>query len=265
MKRMKIIQYVSVIFFVILAACSNDDDVSNSNSEPDPIINPENEIFDDFEGTGPLVDYITNNATVLPNVSRSSGKYHAVLDDNTNNQTLHFNEEQGRLDAKLVTFPFEFIARNIGIGTIADSQTAPIHSDTQYNFSGIQVHVEDFNSINSSHVVIGHRGTRRFTIEGKNTVNGVSSVDDIGIDMVPLGRADIRIIGDENNELTFYWQQPNLTSNSTSDEWILYNGTGKLPGTAPSYDSKVYIGLITYAFGNAGIPFVGTCDAIEIK
>ncbi|WP_160114309.1 hypothetical protein [Aquimarina sp. AU119] len=222
-------------------------------------------IVDDFDGTGPLIDYVTNNAEVLPNVGRVSGRYHALLDDNTNNQTLHFNQEQGRLDAKLMTFPFEVIARNIGIGITTDSQTAPSHNGTQYNFAGIQVHAEDFNSINSSHIVVGHRGTRQFTIEGKNTVDGVSTVDDAGIDTAPLGRVDIRIVGDENNELTFYWQQPNLNSNSTPDEWVLYRSTGKLPGTEPSYDNQVYVGLITYAFGNAGIPFVGTCDAIEFN
>jgi len=222
-------------------------------------------IVDDFGGTGPLIDYVTNNAEVLPNVGRISGRYHAVLDDNTNNQTLHFNQEQGRLDAKLLTFPFEVITRNIGIGITTDSQTAPSHNGTQYNFAGIQVHAEDFNSINSSHIVVGHRGIRRFTIEGKNTVDGVSTVDDAGIDTAPLGRVDIRIVGDENNELTFYWQQPNLSNGATPDEWTLYNGTGKLPGTAPSYSNQVYVGLITYAFGNAGIPFVGTCDAIEFN
>ncbi len=222
-------------------------------------------IVDDFDGTGSLIDYVTNNAEVLPNVGRVSGRYHALLDDNTNNQTLHFNEEQGRLDAKLMTFPFEVIARNIGIGITTDSQTAPVHNGTQYNFAGIQVHAEDFNSINSSHIVVGHRGTRQFTIEGKNTVDGVSFVNDAGIDTAPLGRVDIRIVGDENNELTFYWQQPNLSSGVTPDEWTLYTGTGKLPGTAPSYGNQVYVGLITYAFGNAGIPFVGTCDAIEFN
>ncbi len=222
-------------------------------------------ILDDFDGTGPLIDYVTNNAEVLPNVTRFSGRYHAVLDDNTNNQTLHFNQDQGRLDAKLLTFPFEVIARNIGIGTTTDSQTAPSHNGTQYNFAGIQVHAEDFNSINSSHIVVGHRGARRFTIEGKNTVDGVSFVNDAGIDIAPLGRVDIRIVGDENNELTFYWQQPNLSNGATPDEWTLYTGTGKLPGTAPSYGNQVYVGLITYAFGNAGIPFVGTCDAIEFN
>ncbi len=222
-------------------------------------------IVDDFDGTGPLIDYVTNNAEVLPNVGRVSGRYHALLDNNTNNQTLHFNEEQGRLDAKLMTFPFEVIARNIGIGITTDSQTAPVHNGTQYNFAGIQVHAEDFNSINSSHIVVGHRGIRQFTIEGKNTVDGVSFVNDAGIDTAPLGRVDIRIVGDENNELTFYWQQPNLSSGATPDEWTLYTGTGKLPGTAPSYGNQVYVGLITYAFGNAGIPFVGTCDAIEFN
>jgi hypothetical protein len=38
-----------------------------------------------------------------------------------------------------------------------------------------------------------------------------------------------------------------------------------LPGTTPTYGNSVYVGLITYAFSNTGVPFVGTCDSIEIK
>ena len=36
-----------------------------------------------------------------------------------------------------------------------------------------------------------------------------------------------------------------------------------LPGQAPDYPNAVYVGLITYAFGTNGVPFVGTADAIE--
>lgn len=256
---MKYCSFLLLIF--VLFSCSKD----KSNSSPSDEENIDNtNIADDFNGTGALIDYVTNNASALPDVSMAQGRYRAVLMDNSNNKTLHFNESQGRLDAKLISFPFEFIARNIGIGTTEDSQIAPTSENNPYNFAGIQVHVEDFNSINSSHVVIGHRGSTGFTIEGKNTLNGDSSVNDIGENMVPEGRADIRIIGDENRTLTVYWQRPNLTGNTTSDNWIFYNGNGLLPGTAPTYGDNVYVGLITYAFYDTGVPFVGTCDSIEI-
>ncbi|MDD7887380.1 hypothetical protein [Flavivirga sp. 57AJ16] len=256
-------KYYSLLFVLFIAlSCSKKEDET-------PLQNEDNQdntnIVDNFDGTGPLIDFVTNNAPSLPDVSRVSDRYRAVLTDNSDNKTLHFNQDQGRLDAKLVAFPFEFIARNIGIGTIDDSQIAPTSENDPYNFAGVQVHVEDFNSINSSHVVVGHRGSTAFTIEGKNTLNGDSSVNDIGENTVPEGRADIRIVGNENKTITVYWQLPNLTSNSTSDNWTLYNGTGNLPGTAPTYGDTVYVGLITYAFYTTGVPFVGTCDSIEIK
>ena len=106
-------------------------------------------------------------------VSRTGGRYRANLIDNSGNKTLHFHNDQGRLDAKLITFPFNYIARNIGIGTQTDSQIAPPGGpDSRYIFAGIQVHVTDLNSRNSSHVVVGHRGSGTpFTVEGKHAIH----------------------------------------------------------------------------------------------
>ena len=221
-------------------------------------------LSDDFEAAGELTGFVTNNANALPDVIKVDGRYRAELTDNQNNVTLHFNENQGRLDAKLLTFPFEFIARNIGIGTLEDSQTAPSHIGNEYVFSGVQVHVLDFDDPTSSHVVVGHRGPTGFTIEGKNTVNGSSSVNDAGANIVPNGRADIRIVGGEDNSITVYWQLPNPNVSETPDDWTLYNDTGQLPGTDPVFGDSVYVGLITYAFELNGLPFVGTSDAIEV-
>lgn len=269
----------------ILFSCSTDkvdaledaivDTVEDTVSDPvddpaddsagDPVEENNGDYFiDSFDTEGALVDYVTNNASAVPNVASVSGRYKATLEDNTDNISLHFNIDQGRIDAKQVTFPFEFVARNIGIGTLDDSQTAPVPNNGPYVFSGVQVHVTDFNSINSSHVVVGHRGNTGYTIEGKNTVDGDSSVNDIGANTVPDGRGDIRIVGNADRSLTIYWQTPNLDYETTEDDWILYNGTGMLPGSAPTYGSEVYVGLITYAFGQNGVPFVGTCDAIQI-
>jgi len=219
---------------------------------------------DDFAGNGALLNYTTNNLNDLPDIARVAGRYKASLTDNTNDITLHFNNVQGRLDAKRLAFPFEFIARNIGIGTQTDPQIAPTSAGSPFIFAGVQVHVIDLNSRNSSHIVVGHRGGTGFTIEGKNTVNGSSSVDDIGTGAASSGRADLRIVGNTDRTLTIYWQQPN----QVSDNWQLYNGfnngNGLLPGTAPTYGAEVYVGLITYAQGTTGVPFVGTCDGIEI-
>ena len=222
-------------------------------------------LSDNFDGDGALLNYITNNEAALPDVTRTDGRYRANLVNNQDNITLHYNDDQGRLDAKKIKFPFEYIARNIGIGTQQDSQTAPTSTGNSYLFCGIQVHTLNLNEANSSHVVVGHRGNATFTIEGKNTLDGNSSVDDIGANTIPQGRADIRIVGNQDNTLTIYWQLPNTTLNPQNDSWTLYNGTGQLPGTAPNYGSEVYIGLITYAFYSTGLPFVGTCDAVEGK
>ena len=242
---------------------------SCSKNDSDPIIDAESSgdskntgnFVDEFDDSGDLVNFVTNNPAALPEVSQTENRYRALLIDNSDNITLHFHEKQGRLDAKLLEFPFEFIARNIGIGMVSNSQVAPTAADGPYIFSGVQVHVEDLNSFNSSHVVVGHRGSASFTIEGKNTLNGVSSVNDIGKNSVPDGRADLRIVGNEDRTITVYWQLPNTTG---EDNWILYRDTGNLPGTTPDYGNSVYVGLITYAFGDNGVPFVGTCDAIEI-
>lgn len=271
----KLMSLAFILAFLIMASCSSDDSaikIEDQNSEhpKDSILDPDPDpdsavLTDAFTGSGDLLDYVTNNASALPETARVEGRYRAELTDNQGNVTLHYNGQQGRLDAKLVSFPFEFIARNIGIGTLEDSQVAPAPNGSPYIFAGVQVHVEDFASINSSHVVVGHRGGTSFTIEGKNTLNGSSSVNDIGSDTAPEGKADIRIVGTTDKTLTVYWQLPNLEFEAVDDNWTLYRNTGLLPGTEPAYGENVYVGLITYASGSNGVPFVGTCDAIQIK
>ncbi len=221
-----------------------------------------NSVADTFAGTGPLLGYTTSNAEALPEVGRLDGRYRAVLTDNTDNKTLHFNESQGRLDAKLVSFPFDYVARNIGIGTLADSQIAPNPAGSTYMFTGVQVHTTDLEAADSAHVVVGHRGNTKFTIEGKNTVDGNSQVNDIGANTAPAGRADIRIVGNRDRTLTVYWQTPRPNP-SSADDWQLYRGTGNLPGASAPFGESVYIGLITYAFGAGSVPFAGTADSIE--
>jgi hypothetical protein len=248
------------------------DSITNSELDSISVISTTNSssLIDQFDGTQPLLTTV-NNANSLPDLTKNTGRYRANLTNNSNDITLHFNQYQGRLDAALVSFPFEFIARNVGIGRQNNSQLAPPDSGSPFLFAGVQVHDFDLNSVNSSHVVVGHRGDTVFTIEGKNTVNGNSSVNDNGENSAPLGRADIRVIGNSDRSLTVYWQTPNLAHLTQQDTWILYGPTwmtqpdGTLPGTTPTYGNSVYVGLITYAFSNTGVPFVGTCDSIEIK
>lgn len=235
---------------------------------------------DNFDGFNPILTTINNpldadsNGDGLPDVMRvtkTTGRYIAEIIDNSSNQTLHFNQDQGRLDATIVSFPFEFIARNIGIGVdIDNSQTPPEFNVNDFNFAGVQVHSLDLNSRNSSHVVVGHRSPTPFTIEGKNTVNGQSTVNDIGANKVSLGRADLRIVGNSDRTLTIFWQPPNLNHLTQPDDWQLYgpswnlNPDGSLPGNNPSFGSQVYVGLITYAYFSSGVPFIGVCDSVQI-
>ncbi len=258
MKSKKIV-YPFMLCTVLLISCNDKEPEPSAPS--DPVVEP---TIYEFNGDGMLQGFTTNNENALPEVTQVEGRYHARVLDNEGNKTLHFNEEQGRLDALLLEFPFEFIARNIGIGTIEDSQESLLPTGTQYNFSGVQVHVTDLDDPNSAHVVVGHRGSTHFTIEGKNTVDGVSSVNDIGANMTPLGRADIRIVGNTDRTITVYWQEPNTDLNPEFDQWNLYNDTGELPGIAPQFSNEIYVGLITYAFDQEGLPFVGTCDQVEV-
>src|SRR5262249_45614984 len=96
--------------------------------------------------------------------------------NNAGNITQFFNQHQGRLDARRVSFPFEAIARNVGIGTEADSQSsAPAGSSASYLLAGLQVHVLDLNTPDYAHLMAGHVGPSRFSIEGKNNRDGVST------------------------------------------------------------------------------------------
>ncbi|VAW60306.1 Glycerophosphoryl diester phosphodiesterase [hydrothermal vent metagenome] len=269
MKKTSSISLLVLIFGVVSCGSSSEPPASSIPENSLSVTTPASAKSDDFSVDGVLTDFVTNNENSLPDVTKTGGRYRANLIDNTDNITLHFNGYQGRLDAKRVSFPFEFIARNIGIGTQADSQQAKSSSGNSFIFAGVQVHVIDLDSRNSSHIVVGHRGTTSFTLEGKNTVGdasgaGVSTVDDMGANVVPSGRADLRVVGNVDRSLTIYWQPPE----QAEDNWRLYegfdNGNGQLPGVAPNYGAEVYVGLITYAQDANDIPFVGTCDAIEI-
>jgi len=199
----------------------------------------------------------------LPNVGKRCGRYTAELLNNDNDVTLHYNTSQGRFDGVLATFPFTAIVRNVGVAPLGQPDVAH-EVQYAYNFAGIQIHNSDFNNLNSAHVVVGMRSGTTTTIEGKLTRDGVSTPTDIGQNQLPKGRADIRVVGATNGTLTVYWQQPNLTGNSNNDNWIPYNGTGNLPGELPVWGQSVYIGLITYAAGTSGVPFMGLADSLEI-
>ncbi len=243
---------------------------STEDSSPDNVtvnsspVAPPVTVSDDFSGNGALIDYTTYNGSAVPNVARSNGRYRAEITNNSGEKTLWYEGNQGRADVKLVSFPFEYIARNVGIGTVSDSQQPPSHSNDPVAFAGVMVHVTDMSDRNYSFLVVGHRQTHELTVEAKNTRNGSSVSDDAGTGAAPLGRADLRIIGHSDRTLTAYWQQPNPNPGAQADNWQLYRGDGDFPGPAPSFGSSVYVGLITYTYQSKALPFVGTADSVEL-
>src|SRR5690606_24664780 len=129
----------------------------------------------------------------------------------------------------------------------------------------LQVHVPDLDATDSAHLVVGHRGSTAFTVEGKQTRKGWSEVTDEGANAAPQGRADLRLVGLPDRRLRAYWQLPNPQPGTFPDAWKPYAGDGRLPvpGREPRFPEWVYVGLITYAQGESGLPFVGTADSIE--
>lgn len=210
----------------------------------------------------------THNAMSLPDVSFADGQYRARLVDNANNITTHFDQSQGRLDYWEVKLPFEAVVRNVGIAPLNNASAAHGFVDSAYNFAGLQVHVPELDEASSAHVVVGHRGNAAgFTIEAKNTVEGYSLVNDIGANRVPVARADLRLVGDASGQLKIYWQLPRSSEEMGTDRWIPYGVNGNFPGSLPDLGRSgdtVLVGLITYAYFEQGIPFMGVADSIQI-
>ena len=241
---------------------------STTDNNPDTETQEETTQNSDQNSSNTDPEWVSWRADALPNVNFDSDApeqgYSVDLLSNAGNRTLHFNNDQGRFDGREVTFPFEVIARNIGIEDIHNPGQVPASSNNTYIFAGVQIHVVDSEIPTSSHVVVGHRGSHSSTVEGKNTVNGSSSVDDAGANILPNARADLRIVGNADRTLTVYWQVPNTSGNTANDHWELYRGNGTLLGNAPNFGPSVYAGIITYAYFDAGVPFRGAADSFEI-
>ncbi|MCG8669452.1 MAG: hypothetical protein MI867_08555 [Pseudomonadales bacterium] len=206
------------------------------------------------------------NASALPDVGSMCGRYTAQVNDNSGDKTLFFNGAQGRLDGVTVSYPFEAVLRNVGIAPV-DQPTQPhVVSGSAYNFVGLHVHHVDFNNINSSHLVVGQRGNTINTIEGKMTRYGNSNQNDAGHNVLPNGRADLRLTMDADGNILAFWQLPNLSQDPAEDNWIPYGGDGRLPGTNPEWGNsgQVIVGIITYAYSEAGVPFWGVAEHLEI-
>ena len=254
-------------FRVLAFNASGNSPYSNTATATTQLPPPPTTVFMDtfHEEVTPLdSSYVTYNASALPVVGKLGGRFFAEVTSNIGNATVHYNTSKGRIDAQLTSFPFVAVVRNVGIGQVADTQSAPPAVGYPYLLAGVMVHAANFAEHNHALVAVGHRGGTPFTVEGKNTRNGVSTVTTLGANRVPLGRADLRVVGHADRTLTVYWQQPNPSPGTQPDNWQPYDGTGALPGTAPTFGAQVYVGLITFASGDEGLPFVGTADRFYI-
>jgi len=160
--------------------------------------------------------------------------------------------------------PERAVLRNAGISTTSDPSVAVPSDGNAFTVTGLQVRVLDENSVNYGSLLVGHRGSSSFTIESKSTVNGNSSVDDIGANAAPNARADLLMVGNADRSVTLYWQLPNNDYPNTPDNWQAYNGTGQFASALPAFGADVYVGVVTYAYGSSGVPFVGSADAFTV-
>lgn len=221
-------------------------------------------LADAFDGSGALDNFQTIGAADLPDVSEAAGRYLAEVDDNTGNVTTFLDGDTGRFDYRWIAFPFDFTYRNIGVGvSAAATQTAPTYTtEDPYLFAGGHVNADPDNPTDlSQHFVVGLRGSTSFagqgrTIEGKTTASASSSINSLNsnaTDVLTGTRADIRIKGNADNSIQYFWSEPGAES------WSEHT----MPGSAPSWPDVVAVGIITYAFGTDLVPFVGTADGIE--
>lgn len=215
------------------------------------------DLFEDANGT-PMKPRWTNYQEANCVVTQQDGRYRALIDDNDTNQNGWFQGNQGRADWQLISFPFEVIAFNVGAGLPGDSQTAPVPgvdvAASPYCQCSLMVHVETQATRSYQMITAGHRGSSTYAIISTSANVGSSGTNDLGDDSAPLGRADLRVVGDDvANTLEFFYRLPGDAI------WIPHS----LPvAQTPTFGENVYVGLASGTFLTASLPFVGTCDGI---
>ena len=201
------------------------------------------------------------NSSVIATREQRDGRFRAVIDDNTGDQTLWYLSDVGWFAYQTLTFPFEIDYLNIGIGKTSDSQAVPVPGvDTAaspWQFGGVVVHSLTPGDLNYRLMVVGHRdGFNTYTYESKNSDGtGFNSIVDGGANAAPLGRLDIKVIGNANQTITFQHRQPGVGSyvNSTVPAFRF-----------PTYASTCLVGLVGYTFALSSMPFVITCDEVSL-
>lgn len=220
------------------------------------------DLSDPFDGTGSLTDWSTINAASLPGVEQTGGYYRAPVPSHSGTTTTHFNTDYGRLDYRLVEFPFEAIANGVRIADISDPETT-VSFTSEYAFCGLQIQNDPSSPTDAyQHAVVGRRGPNTGsaggnTLERKTTTSGSSTQNDIGPDAVPGLIVDIRVVGTAGTPNTIEWYY--RIAGDTA--WTALT----MPGTEPSWDNEIAFGLVTYAYLTISSPgFAGYIDEIVV-
>lgn len=227
---------------------------------------------DDFDGAnGSALDagrWSTFNAGSTGGVTQQDGRYQNLIDDDggSGNTSLWFGSSQGRYDYQDPgSLSFEYVAHNCGIGQVGDPTTAPAFVSNRFKLCGILVHADGddpgpdvFTSQSYRGYFVGHRGSTQFTIEAKNNNAGTSNVTDEGADAAPLGRADLRVVGNGDGTINFFYRQPG----EGEGDWV----AAVVPGfqnPEPFTLANIRVGLVAYKYTEFAANFVGVCDRWE--
>lgn len=237
-----------------------------------PTISTSGFVNDTFDGTGalnPQWELYDNSGGGVTSVGRVNNYFEGTVSDNTTNQTLWFDTDQGRFDYQTVTVPAsgtdEYILAGAGVGpTGAPLDNLPFLT-SQFSFCGLMVHDNTLTNVDYMFSVIGHRGgANESTVEIKGTQSGVSVADDEGGDVFGTGvtHGDLRVEIQSTGVALFSYRP------LSGGAWTYINtgNTGLVPNSynlgAPGTSFK--IGIIGYAFNSVGVPFKFTADSMEL-
>lgn len=216
------------------------------------IDSPPSDIYDTFDGSGALdsakwTSYEDGDTSGELTITQSGGQYNAAHASSSNAATTWFDAEEGRMDYVEFTGDFDFICRNVGIGTTGTA--------SDYQFCGPIVWL---SSDNYEFSVIGMRGGSSVVNERKSTAASNSTVSEHSGAQISGGFADIRVTR-AGSTVSWYWQTPGTSPDSWTDITSSFASLGRVAfGT-----NTVRVGLVTYGF-LAIAAFTGTCDQVEI-
>ncbi len=229
-------------------------------------------VNDTFDGTGALGSHWVEYNPVI-DAARVSGYMEIDVDDNTGDKTVWFQGDRGRLDSQLIKFPltgepshiYQFL--DCGVGPTSNPRN-DLTKATAFaiNFGGVIAHNANMTIEDWMFAVIGHRGADgTATIEHKSTNNGVSTQADEGDNVVGSGatHCDFQVEVQADGTILFGYRARN-----TSNAFTLINGgTGLTQGTPPNLGSNgdsFRLGVVGYALGTQGVPFISSADVAKL-